>query len=469
MFRYTGSHFRYAILYIALTFLALLFLNVYSSKTNQSIFYSGKESYMLERCQLVAVEVSELDVLNHSTVSKAVNALGNLRVSRIVVTDKSGMGIYDSLPQMEAIGKYVMLPEVVEALRGNDVFSWQYEKASMLSRAACPIINGNTIVGSVYIVEYDLQQGSVMQYQQRSTLTVTIILEVLLIVFSLVFSRAYSRRMRKLTDSIGTIRTGDYTKKVSVGGNDELTVLGDEFNDLVEILNASEQTRRQFVSDASHELKTPLASIKLLSDSILQNELDVETVREFVGDIGNEADRLTRMTQKLLSITKAEGNTDKEREITWIAPTVEKVARMVSANAAERNISVNVEIHQDCSILIIEDDLYQILFNLAENGIKYNKDGGSLTICLSRVKDDAVLQITDTGVGIPQDAIDRIFERFYRVDKARSRQSGGSGLGLSIVKTMVERNDGSITVSSQEHLGTTFTVIFPVFDMEVYA
>lgn len=424
---------------------------------------------MLERSQLVAVEISELDVLNHSTVSKAINALGNLKVSRIVVTDKSGLGIYDSLPQMEAIGKYVMLPEVVEALRGNDVFSWQYEKAAMLSRAACPIVNGNTIVGSVYIVEYDMQQGAVMQYQQRSTLTVTIVLEVLLIIFSLIFSRAYSRRMRKLTDSIGTIRTGDYSRKVNVGGNDELTVLGDEFNDLVEILNASEETRRQFVSDASHELKTPLASIKLLSDSILQNDLDVETVREFVGDIGNEADRLTRMTQKLLSITKAEGNTDKEREITWIAPTVEKVARMVSANAAERNISVNVEIFQDCSILIIEDDLYQILFNLAENGIKYNNDGGSLTLSLTRIGDDAVLKITDTGVGIPQDAIDRVFERFYRVDKARSRQSGGSGLGLSIVKTMVERNDGTITVSSQENLGSTFTVTFPVFDMEVDA
>lgn len=424
---------------------------------------------MLERCQLVAVEISELDVLNHSTVSKAINTLGNLRVSRIVVTDKSGLGIYDSLPQMEAIGKYVMLPEVVEALGGNDVFSWQYEKASMLSRAACPIINGSTIVGCVYIVEYDLQQGAVMQYQQRSTLTVTIILEVLLIIFSLVFSKAYSRRMRKLTDSIGTIRTGDYSRKVDVGGNDELTVLGDEFNDLVEILNSSEETRRQFVSDASHELKTPLASIKLLSDSILQNELDVETVREFVGDIGNEADRLTRMTQKLLSITRAESDNGKDREITWIAPTVEKVARMVSANAAERNISVCVEIHQDCSILIIEDDLYQILFNLAENGIKYNIDGGCLTLCLSRIDDDAVLQIADTGVGIPQDAIDRVFERFYRVDKARSRQSGGSGLGLSIVKTMVERNDGTITVFSQENIGSTFTVTFPVFDMEVDA
>ena len=273
--------------------------------------------------------------------------------------------------------------------------------------------------------------------------------------------------MRRLTDSIGTIRTGDYTKKVSVGGNDELTALSEEFNELVDILQMSEETRRQFVSDASHELKTPLASIKLLSDSILQNELDVETVREFVGDIGNEAARLTRMTQKLLSLTKTEDNNGKDHEITWIGPTLEKVARMISAIADEKNIAVTVAIDQDCSILIIEDDLYQILFNLAENGIKYNKDGGSLTLKLTRIGDDAVLQVADTGVGIPEASIDRVFERFYRVDKARSRQSGGSGLGLSIVKAMVERNDGTITVASQDSIGTTFTVTFPTFDMEV--
>jgi two-component system phosphate regulon sensor histidine kinase PhoR len=111
--------------------------------------------------------------------------------------------------------------------------------------------------------------------------------------------------------------------------------------------------------------------------------------------------------------------------------------------------------------------LYQILFNLAENGIKYNRNGGALTLKLTRMDDDAVLQISDTGVGIPAESIDRVFERFYRVDKARSRQSGGSGLGLSIVKTMVERNDGTITVVSQEGVGSTFTVTFPVFDMEV--
>jgi signal transduction histidine kinase len=267
--------------------------------------------------------------------------------------------------------------------------------------------------------------------------------------------------------SMRIIREGDYSHKVKMGGNDELTVLGDEFNDLVARLQVSEQKRRNFVSDASHELKTPLASIKLLSDSILQNELDVETVREFVGDIGNEADRLTRMTQKLLSLTKTEDDNGKDHEITWIGPTLEKVARMISAIADEKNIAVTVAIDQDCSILIIEDDLYQILFNLAENGIKYNKDGGSLTLKLTRIGDDAVLQVADTGVGIPEASIDRVFERFYRVDKARSRQSGGSGLGLSIVKAMVERNDGTITVASQDSIGTTFTVTFPTFDMEV--
>ena len=416
---------------------------------------------------MVAAEVSELDVLNYSTVSKAINGLGNLRVSRVIVTDKSGLGIFDSMSQMEAIGKHIMFPEVVDALRGNDVFTWQYKDAVMLSRAACPIINGSTVVGSIYIVEYDTQQGALMQYQQRSTLTVTVVLEILLIVFSLIFSRTYSRRMRTLTDSIGTIRSGDYTQKVAVGGNDELTALGDEFNELVEILYSSEETRRQFVSDASHELKTPLASIKLLSDSILQNELDVDTVREFVGDIGNEADRLTRMTQKLLSLSKLEDEGQKDHEITWIKPTMEKVVRMVSAIANEKHINISVTVEQDCSILIIEDDLYQILFNLAENGIKYNKEGGTLTLKLSREGDDAVLEVIDTGVGIPEDATSRVFERFYRVDKARSRQSGGSGLGLSIVKTMVERNHGTIHVSSRENIGTTFSVTFPVFDIEV--
>ena len=220
------------------------------------------------------------------------------------------------------------------------------------------------------------------------------------------------------------------------------------------------------MSDASHELKTPLASIKLLSDSILQNDMDLDTVREFVGDIGNEADRLNRMSQKLLTLSRIESQADSDCEIVYIAPTVERVIRMLAPLASENHIEIKTDLVDDCSILILEDDLYQIIFNLAENGIKYNTAGGQLTLRLNHIEDNAILQVQDSGVGIPEDSIDHVFERFYRVDKGRSRKSGGSGLGLSIVRNMVERNGGSIRVDSVVGQGTTFTVTFPAFDVE---
>jgi len=266
--------------------------------------------------------------------------------------------------------------------------------------------------------------------------------------------------------SMHIIQKGDYSHKVSLGGHDELTFLGDEFNDLTERLQTSEQKRHRFVSDASHELKTPLASIKLLTDSILQNDMDMDTVREFVGDIGNEADRLNRTTAKLLALTKIDGQQIQESEIINMAPTIERVVRMLSGIAAENHITIETDVSQDSPILILEDDLYQITFNLAENGIKYNIPGGKLSIKLSRQEDNALLQVSDTGMGIPEDALPHIFERFYRVDKSRSRASGGSGLGLAIVRAIVLRNRGDIQVTSIPDQGTVFTVSFPIFDTE---
>ena len=125
-----------------------------------------------------------------------------------------------------------------------------------------------------------------------------------------------------------------------------------------------------------------------------------------------------------------------------------------------------MDLDQDSTVLITEDDLYQIAFNLAENGIKYNVPGGSLTIRLLRDADNAILEVCDTGMGIPAEAISHVFERFYRVDKARSRKSGGSGLGLAIVRNIVERNGGTISVASTLGQGSTFRVTFPVFDIE---
>ena len=266
--------------------------------------------------------------------------------------------------------------------------------------------------------------------------------------------------------SMRIIQDGDYTHKIDMRGNDELHFLADEFNFLTDRLQISEDKRRQFVSDASHELKTPLASIKLLSDSILQYDMDMETVREFAGDIGEEADRLNRMTMKLLALTKDESNTaNDESEIIYLSPTVERVVKMLDAIAAKNRIKITMDLHQDMPVLIQEDDLYQITYNLVENGIKYNIPGGTLSISLHRQEDMAVLRVSDTGTGIPPESLEHVFERFYRVDKARSRQTGGSGLGLAIVRSMVERNNGEIHLQSTVGKGTTFTVAFPCFDI----
>ena len=420
---------------------------------------------MIEKCQLAASEIAAEEVLNTTTVTKAVSRMGSLRVSRLVITDRYGIAIYDSASDTQQ-GKYLLLPEIVQSLDGNDVFSWSYHDGTMQSRAATPIISYDTLIGCVYMMEYDAEQGVLMKTLQNNTFYISLFLEICVAVFAIFFSNSFTRRLRRIMVSMRIIREGDYSHKVKMGGNDELTILGNEFNDLVARLQISEQKRRNFVSDASHELKTPLASIKLLADSILQNDMDSETVKEFVGDIGNEADRLNRMTQKLLSLTRIETQEDSDCEIVFMTPTVDRVIRMLSGIAKENDISIEKQIVEDCSILIIEDDLYQIIFNLVENGIKYNVPGGKLTVILERQDDNAVLRVKDTGVGIPEESIGHLFERFYRVDKARSRKSGGSGLGLSIVRNMVERNGGSIQVESVIGQGSMFTLIFPAFDME---
>ena len=447
--------------------MVLLFLNLFCTRLSQRLFYENKEQAMIEKCQLASDELSTLEVWNNTTVSGILSQLESLRASRLVVTDSTGLCIYDSTDA--SLGKYMLLPEILGACQGNDVFTWRYHAGAMISRAATPIVDLGTVAGCVYITEYDTAQGAVIDLLLNTILRVTVILELVVILFSLVHTRHFSRRMRAILDSMHVIQKGSYDQKVSVGGNDELTMLASEFNDLTERLQTSEEKRRRFVSDASHELKTPLASIKLLTDSILQNDMDAETMREFVEDIGTEAERLNRMTAKLLSLTKVDGEPAPEAELIRMAPTIRQVARMLRPVAEKAGISLVLSIDDDSTVLITRDDLYQIVFNLMENGIKYNKPGGSVTVTLGRSMDAARLTVTDTGMGIPAEAIDHIFERFYRVDKARSRQTGGSGLGLAIVRAIVRRNRGEIDVESTPGEGTTFRVTFPIFDTEVDA
>ena len=450
-----------------MTAAVLIFLNIFCTRLSQRLFYENKERAMIEKCQLASDELSTLEVWNHATVSGVLGQLESLRASRLVVTDSTGLCIYDSLDA--SLGRYMLLPEIMGACQGNDVFTWRYHGGAMVSRAATPIVDFGTVAGCVYITEFDTAQGAVIDLLLQTILRVTLILELAVVLFSLFYTRHFSRRMRAIMDSMHTIQKGNYDQKVSVGGNDELTLLANEFNDLTERLQTSEEKRRRFVSDASHELKTPLASIKLLTDSILQNDMDAETMREFVEDIGSEAERLNRMTAKLLSLTRVDGQMVSESELIRMAPTIRQVAKMLGPVAEKSGVELELRLEEDSTVLITRDDLYQIVFNLIENGIKYNRPQGRVTVSLRKTTDLSKLTVTDTGMGIPKDALDHIFERFYRVDKDRSRQTGGSGLGLAIVRAIVQRNRGEIQVDSHLGQGTSFLVTFPIFDTEVDA
>ena len=430
------------------------------------MIFSAQHQSLSDKAQLVSTALLQLDELSPSRVASSINAMDDLNTTRSVVTDSSGSAVFDSLEMGNAEGKLVLFPEIVSALQGNDVFYSSYASGAIESRIAFPLVRSGETLGAVYLMQYDTDQGALISALELNVLRISIGLEAAIILVSLFFSTAFSSRLRKILHSVRMMREGDYSHKLNLRGHDELDKLGREFNNLAERLEESEQIRRQFVSDASHELKTPLASIKLLSDSILQNEMDEQTQREFISDIGREADRLGRLSQKLLTLTKLDSAIAEDREILDAAPTIQKVLRMLQPLAQLQQITIDCSLEENCYIMTMEDDLYQIVFNLVENAIKYNREKGHIEVSLYRTKRDVILSVSDTGVGIPKDSMEHIFDRFYRVDKARSRAAGGSGLGLSIVHDMVIRNYGSIDVRDSKDGGTVFTVTFPLFDVQ---
>ena len=463
-----NSQLRYAIIYVIITALALCFLNIYAAKSSRNLVFRANESAVMERARVIAASFQDLDSVTEEAAQQAVLVLGPQSYDRIVITDEAGVAVFDSLNVGNEVGAQFLLPSVVQALEGSDVFYSRFRNGLIECYASVPIMYFDVPIGAVYLMVCDSAQGALLKGLEATVLRLSLILALAVIAFSVFFSAIYSRRMRRVMDSVRKLREGDYTEenKIRIKSHDELERLATEFNLLTDRLHESEQRRRQFVSDASHELKTPLASIKLLSDSILQNDMDPATVREFVGDIGDEADRLTRLSQKLLELTKLDAMAEEERSVVDIQAVARKVFRMLQPQIAARNLRLEDETIPGCTIMIQEDDLYQIIFNLVENGIKYNNDGGLLRLKLEKNENNVTIRVMDGGVGIPEDAVGLIFERFYRVDKARSRQAGGSGLGLSIVHDMVVRNFGTVRAENLPEGGACFTVVFPYAERE---
>lgn len=462
-----NSQLRYAIIYVAITAIALFFLNIYAANTSRNLVFHTNETAITDRARMISNAFSGQDALTRETAQQAIGVLGPNSYDRIVITDNAGVAVFDTLTVGNEEGSQFLLAAVVQALEGEDVFYSRYRNGVVECYAAVPVTYYNETLGVVYLMMCDSTQGALIQGLGSTILRLSLVLALVVVLFSLFFSAVYARRMRRIMDTIRTVREGEYSRKLKMDTHDEMEQLATEFNSLTDRLQESEQRRRQFVSDASHELKTPLASIKLLSDSILQNDMDDETVREFVGDIGDEADRLTRMSNKLLELTKLDAMVSTQpREDVDVQSVAHKVFRMLMPQMEARHIRLVDATSPDCVIRISPDDLYQIIFNLVENGIKYNNDGGMLRLSLEKDDNHVAMRVEDEGMGIPADAIGHIFERFYRVDKARSRQAGGTGLGLSIVHDMVRRNFGTVRVENRTEGGTCFTVVFPVAEAQ---
>jgi len=455
---------KVALTYVTLIVGLLLLLNTYPMIVSRNLVYYAKQTSLMGQVLEVSRALSTVR-LEQEAIGEMIGWQDVQNLARIVVTDTQGGILYDTVYGDDDWETHpVFYYELIQALDGDgyDVFLRQFTGGSFYFWGAAPIVSGGEIVGAVYLHELDIAQGALIEELRQNLFNISILIFAAALCLGIVFSKTLTGRLKEMLTAIRIVGRGDYSYKLAVKGGDELAELGQAFNTLTDRLQETEEMRRRFVSDASHELKTPLASIRLLSDSIVQSsEMDVETIREFVGDIGQEAERLARTTEKLLQLTRLDDAPEIKLVPVDVGQVVVRAGYMLRPLAQGRQVEMMFDLKENCKILATEDDVYQIVFNLAENGIKYNLEGGTLRIRLDSKEDQVRLIVEDTGVGVPEADMPHIFDRFYRVDKARSQVQGSSGLGLSIVRDAVRLHGGEVEVAARDSGGTRFTVRFP--------
>ena len=447
--------------FIALITALIVMLNTYPVSASRDMVFAEKQSSLLEQAAVISSSLSALDTLTGDSTAQVVELLGVSGLERLVITDAAGRVLYDTASS-SAEGRVVLFAEIIRALSGQQVFWSRFADGAFLSHAAIPISRGGTTLGAVYLCEYDTEQSDILLSFRDRLSTVSIVALAAALGLTVVFTRRLTLRITRLSQAVRTVREGDYAHRVTVEGSDELSELYADFNSMTETLQKTEEQRRRFVSDASHELKTPLAAIRLLADSITGTEnMDADTVREFVADIADEAERLQRTTEKLLDLSRRDDGARAASVEVDLGEAANDTLRRLAPLAETSGVALNCSAEPGCIVTAPEDDIYQIIFNLAENAIKYNVPGGSVAVGVRRERGYVLLTVEDTGIGIPEADLPNIFSRFYRVDKARSRERGGSGLGLSIVHDAVAALGGKIDVDAREGGGTRFTVTFP--------
>ncbi len=408
-------------------------------------------------------------------IAARLQAVANLYASdtgaRVTILDPQGDAVADSAFAFAQVGNQLAQIEVQAALRGEEQHDIRPDPVTGNSTlyAAAPIQQNNRLLG---VVQMSLPMADVTASIWSLTFSLVITAALALGVATALgvwISRRLVQPVRELEAASLAIAQGDLTRQVPAQAADELGALARAFNRMVGELQRMLEQQRLFVANASHELRTPITNIKLRSETLLDGGLHDSAIAErYLAEIDSEADRLGRLANALLDLSRLESaDPSPPVESVDLVPVLLSVVRSMRMRVGEAGQTLRTELpNQLPPLRVWPEQIEAVVINLMDNAIKYTPEGG--TIRLDAESDAAVcrIRVADSGLGIPAADLPHIFERFYRVDKARSRQTGkngtgGAGLGLAIVAVLVERNSGRVWAESEIGQGTTITLEFP--------
>ncbi len=396
-------------------------------------------------------------------VDSEVTRISDIYSGRIIIVNGS-MNIVKDTYSLEE-GKYLISEDVIQCLMGNSPHSLSDRKTHYIKLTYPITHNENKEVMGAIVMSFSTRDiYSIRGSMEQRVVLFAIILGMITVSFAIFFSGVLTKPLTRVVNSIDRITEGYMNESVQIKGYIEIEKISDSFNHMISRMQKLENSRQEFVSNVSHELKTPITSIKVLADSLLmQEDTPVDLYREFLVDITDEIERENKIINDLLSLVKLD-KTAGDMNITPINinELLELILKRLTPIAKRQNIEMIYESFRPVIAEVDEVKISLAISNLIENAIKYNVEDGWVRVSLNADHKYFFIKVSDSGIGIPQEAQDFIFERFYRVDKARSRETGGTGLGLAITKNVIQMHRGAIKVYSKEGEGTTFNVRIPL-------
>ncbi len=414
------------------------------------------------------------------TSSPVINAeleqLSALYAGRVLIIGGNLKVVKDTYGISE--GKTIISEEVVKCLRGESMSNYDSElgyiemtipiSETITEEAKGDGADGEAVtekVRGVMLVGISCDTiHKTMDILNDKAGILQLIMMVIIVGMALLLSGFMVRPLNKVTTAINEVKEGFSDKPISVPDYVETAHIIDAFNQLLARMKVLDDSRQEFVSNVSHELKTPITSMKVLADSLLvQEDVPAELYREFMEDIAEEVDRENKIITDLLSLVKMDKKVQ-DMNITEVNMNdlTEVILKRLRPIARKRDIEITFESIRPVKATVDEVKISLVISNLVENAVKYNKENGWVKVVLDADHQFFILTVSDSGMGIPAESIDHIFERFYRVDKSHSREIGGTGLGLAITRSAVLMHRGSIQVESRPEEGTTFIVKIPL-------